>query len=74
MASITASNPPTVRAPSGYSHGIVVAGRHALADHFRPGRHGPRRHLSATGEGQIAQAFANLRVVLEANGMGTPTW
>ena len=70
MASITASNPPTVRTPTGYSHGIVIEG--AARRLVISGQVGmaPDGTVPNTGEGQIAQAFANLRAVLEANGMG----
>ena len=69
MAVITNSNPPTVRAPTGYSHGVLVqgAGRRLIVS----GQVGLTTDgdVPATGEGQIAQAFANLRAVLGANGM-----
>jgi enamine deaminase RidA (YjgF/YER057c/UK114 family) len=69
MAVISTSNPPTVRAPSGYSHGIVVqdAERRLVIS----GQVGMSLDGSVpnTGEGQIAQAFANLRAVLDANEM-----
>ena len=69
MAVITTSNPPTVRAPSGYSHGIIVQGaERRLVISGQVGM-APDGSVSTTGEGQIAQAFANLRAVLEANGM-----
>lgn len=67
---ITPSNPATVRAPTGYSHAIeilnaerrlIISGQVGLAlDGTVP----------ASGEAQIAQAFANLVAVLAANGMG----
>ncbi len=69
MAAITRTNPPTVRAPTGYTHGIVlqdverrliISGQVGVA---------PDGSVPSTGEGQIAQAFANLRAVLEANDM-----
>jgi enamine deaminase RidA (YjgF/YER057c/UK114 family) len=70
MATITTSNPPTVRAPTGYTHGLLLEGveRRLIVS----GQVGvaPDGSVPATGEGQIAQAFANLRAVLEANGMG----
>jgi enamine deaminase RidA (YjgF/YER057c/UK114 family) len=69
MAAITTSNPPAVRAPTGYSHGIVVEGverRLIVSGQVGMSVDGD---VPATGEGQIAQAFANLRAVLEANGM-----
>ena len=69
MAVITTSNPPTVRAPTGYTHGIVVEG--AQRRLIISGQVGLTADGSVpnTGEGQIAQAFANLRAVLDANGM-----
>ena len=70
MAAITRSNPPNVRAPTGYTHGIVLQGveRRLIIS----GQVGvaPDGTVPSTGEGQIAQAFANLRAVLEANDMG----
>jgi 2-iminobutanoate/2-iminopropanoate deaminase len=69
MAVITTSNPQTVRAPTGYSHGIVAQGverRLIVSGQVGMSVDGD---VPATGEGQIAQAFANLRAVLEANGM-----
>ena len=69
MAVITSSNPPAVRAPTGYSHGILMegAGRRLIIS----GQVGLAADGSVptTGEGQVAQAFANLRAVLDANGM-----
>ena len=69
MAVITTSNPSTVSAPHGYTHGILVqgAGRRLVIS----GQVGMAKDGSVppTGEGQIAQAFANFRAVLEANGM-----
>ncbi|HEY3848119.1 MAG TPA: RidA family protein [Acetobacteraceae bacterium] len=69
MAMITVSNPPTVRAPTGYSHGILVEGaerRLIVSGQVGLATDGS---VPTTGEGQIAQAFANLRAVLDANGM-----
>lgn len=69
MAAITASNPPTVRAPTGYSHGVVVQGaqrRLMISGQVGMALDGS---VPTTGEGQIAQALANLRAVLEANDM-----
>ncbi|HEV2303836.1 MAG TPA: RidA family protein [Stellaceae bacterium] len=69
MTKITASNPPAVRAPSGYTHALLLdgAGRRLVIS----GQVGiaPDGTVAATGEAQIAQAFANLRAILEANGM-----
>ena len=69
VLSIARSNPPTVRAPTGYTHAIevrnperwlVVSGQVGLA---------PDGTIPETGGGQITQALANLRAVLEANDM-----
>jgi 2-iminobutanoate/2-iminopropanoate deaminase len=63
------TNPPSVRAPTGYTHGVLVTA--------------PARRLIMSGQigirpdgvipdapqDQIAQAFANLRAVLEAHDM-----
>lgn len=71
MPVITLSNPPAVRAPgSRYSHAALVAG--AQRRLVISGQVGvaPDGSVPATGEGQIAQAYANLRAVLEAHGMG----
>ncbi|MGA9865972.1 MAG: RidA family protein [Acetobacteraceae bacterium] len=70
MPVLTASNPPAVRAPaSRYSHAVLVegAGRRLVVS----GQVGvaPDGSVSGTAEGQIAQAFANLRAVLRAHGM-----
>lgn len=67
MAVITPNNPPTVRAPSGYSHSITVEGaRRRVVISGQVGV-APDGNVPSTGEGQIAQAFANLRAVLQAN-------
>lgn len=71
MPVLTASNPPGVRAPtSRYSHAVLVegAGQRLVIS----GQVGvaPDGSVSSTAEGQIAQAFANLREVLRAHGMG----
>jgi 2-iminobutanoate/2-iminopropanoate deaminase len=70
MAVITASNPPTVRAPAGYTHTILIAGEQRRL--IMSGQVGVALDGSVpnTGEGQLAQVFANLRALLEANGMG----
>ena len=70
MATITACNPPTVRAPTGYTHGLLLEGtgrRLIISGQVGIAADGS---VPSTGEGQIAQTFANLRAVLEANGMG----
>jgi 2-iminobutanoate/2-iminopropanoate deaminase len=67
--SITRNNPQTVRAPTGYTHAIeirnperwlLISGQVGMA---------PDGTLPETGGGQITQALANLRAVLEANDM-----
>ena len=67
--SITRNNPPAVRAPIGYTHAIeirnperwlVISGQVGMAVDGT---------LPETGGGQITQALANLRAVLEANDM-----
>jgi enamine deaminase RidA (YjgF/YER057c/UK114 family) len=70
MATITTSNPPAVRAPAGYTHGLLLEGverRLIISGQVGVAQDGS---VPSTGEGQVAQAFANLRAVLEANGMG----
>ncbi len=69
-ATITPSNPPTVRAPTGYTHAIEI--RNAERRLIISGQVGltPDGTIPASGEAQIAQAFANLTAVLAANGMG----
>ena len=70
MATITSSNPTAVRAPTGYTHGLLLQGveRRLIVS----GQVGvaPDGSVPSTGEGQIAQAFANLRAVLEDAGTG----
>jgi len=70
MPVITLSNPPTVRAPgTRYSHAALVQGeRRRLVISGQVGQ-APDGSVPADGEGQIAQAVANLRAVLEAHGM-----
>ena len=71
-ATITRSNPPAVREPSGYSHAIEIKGAERRL--MISGQIGmaPDGTIPETGGGQIDQALANLRAVLEANGM-TPS-
>jgi enamine deaminase RidA (YjgF/YER057c/UK114 family) len=68
-ASIVRSNPPTVREPTGYTHGIEI--RDAERRLVISGQVGMALDgtIPDTGGGQVDQAFANLRAVLEANGM-----
>ena len=71
MPVITLSNPPGVRAPATrYSHAALVEGPHRRLVISGQVGQAPDGTVPATGEGQIAQAYANLRTVLEAHGMG----
>jgi enamine deaminase RidA (YjgF/YER057c/UK114 family) len=68
-AEITRSNPPAVREPTGYTHAIQISGearRLVISGQVGVALDGT---VPSTGEGQVAQAFANLRAVLTANGM-----
>jgi len=67
--SISRSNPPTVRQPTGYTHSIEV--RDPERRLIISGQVGMALDGSVpeTGGGQIDQALANLRAVLEANDM-----
>jgi 2-iminobutanoate/2-iminopropanoate deaminase len=68
-AEITRSNPPAVREPTGYTHAIQISGdarRLMISGQVGVALDGT---VPSTGEGQVAQAFANLRAVLTANGM-----
>jgi 2-iminobutanoate/2-iminopropanoate deaminase len=70
MAVITATNPPAVRAPTGYTHSMLIVGeqrRLIISGQVGMASDGS---VPSTGEGQIAQAFANLRAALETNDMG----
>jgi enamine deaminase RidA (YjgF/YER057c/UK114 family) len=66
---ISRSNPPAVRAPTGYTHAIQITGDYRRL--IISGQVGvaPDGTVPSNAEGQIAQAFANLRAVLAANGM-----
>ena len=69
-ALITRSNPPAVHEPTGYTHAVRVSGdtrRLIVSGQVGMALDGT---VPTSGEGQIAQAFANLRAVLAANGMG----
>jgi enamine deaminase RidA (YjgF/YER057c/UK114 family) len=68
-AEVTRSNPSTVRAPTGYTHAIQITGDYRRL--IISGQVGiaPDGTIPDNAEGQIAQAFANLRAVLAANGM-----
>ena len=74
MAVITATNPPTVRAPTGYTHSMLITGeqrRLIISGQVGVAADGS---VPSTGEGQIAQAFANLRAVLEATAWASAIW
>jgi 2-iminobutanoate/2-iminopropanoate deaminase len=67
--SVTRTNPPTVRAPTGYTHGVLVtapARRLVMSGQIGIA---PDGSVPAAPEAQIAQAFANLRAVLAAHDM-----
>ncbi len=68
-ATVTRSNPAAVRAPTGYTHAIQVTGdyrRLIISGQVGMALDGS---IPSSPEGQIAQAFANLRAVLAENGM-----
>lgn len=68
-AEVTRSNPEAVRAPTGYTHAIQITGEYRrliISGQIGMALDGS---IPSSGEGQIAQAFANLRAVLAANGM-----
>ena len=68
-AVITRNNPPTVREPTGYSHAIEI--KHSERRLVISGQVGMTLDglVPETGGGQIDQAMANLRAVLDDNGM-----
>lgn len=66
---ITRSNPPTVRQPTGYTHAIEVVNaerRLVISGQVGIALDGT---IPETGGGQVNQALNNLRAVLEANDM-----
>ena len=68
-AEVIRSNPPVVRAPTGYTHAIQITGdyrRLIISGQVGMALDGS---VPGTGEEQVAQAFANLRAVLTENGM-----
>lgn len=69
-ADVTRSNPAAVRAPIGYTHAIKITGNYTRL--IISGQVGMAMDGSVpnSGEGQIAQAFANLRAILSEQGMG----
>ena len=69
MATVTMSNPAAVRAPTGYTHGLLLQGVERRLSISGQVGGAPAGSVPSPGEGQITQAFANLRAVLEANDM-----
>jgi 2-iminobutanoate/2-iminopropanoate deaminase len=69
-AEVVRSNPSSIRAPTGYTHAVEV--KHPDRWLVMSGQVGvaPDGSVPDSGEAQIVQAFANLRALLEANGMG----
>jgi len=68
-ASITRSNPAAIRQPTGYTHAVEISGaqrRLIISGQVGMALDGT---VPDTGGGQIDQALANLRAVLEANSM-----
>jgi enamine deaminase RidA (YjgF/YER057c/UK114 family) len=68
-AEITRTNPPAVRPPTGYTHAIQISGdyrRLVISGQVGIAVDGT---VPTSGEGQIAQAFANLRAILTAHDM-----
>ncbi len=68
-ATIAHSNPSAVRTPTGYTHAIQVSGEYRRL--IISGQVGMAVDgtVPDSGDGQLAQAFANLRAILMANGM-----
>jgi enamine deaminase RidA (YjgF/YER057c/UK114 family) len=65
----TRMNPPTVRAPTGYTHGILItAPVRRLIISGQVGV-GPDGVIPSAPDAEISRAFANLRAVLEAHDM-----
>jgi 2-iminobutanoate/2-iminopropanoate deaminase len=68
-AEVTRSNPPAVREPTGYTHAIQITGdyrRLIISGQVGMALDGS---VPSSGEGQIAQALANLRAILAAHGL-----
>jgi 2-iminobutanoate/2-iminopropanoate deaminase len=67
-AEVTRSNPPAVREPTGYTHAIQITGdcrRLIISGQVGMAQDGT---VPSAADGQIAQALANLRAILTANG------
>ena len=61
-AEVTRSNPPAVREPTGYTHAVQITGdyrRLIISGQVGMALDGT---IPSTGEGQIAQALANLQI------------
>lgn len=70
-AEITRTNPSAVRAPTGYSHSVSIRNIERLIAISGQVGVALDGSVPADGEGQIKQAFANLKAVLEAQGLTT---
>jgi enamine deaminase RidA (YjgF/YER057c/UK114 family) len=68
-ATVTNCNPPTVRAPTGYTHAKLITGEHRRLVISGQVGLAPDGTVPSSPEGQIAQALANLRAILVANDM-----
>lgn len=68
-AKVTRSNPPTVREPTGYTHAIEITGDYRRLMISGQVGMAPDGTVPGSGEEQAAQALANLKAVLTANGM-----
>ena len=69
LTKVVRSNPAAVRAPTGYTHAIEITGdyrRLIISGQVGMAVDGT---VPTSGEGQIAQAFANLRAILTEHGM-----
>jgi enamine deaminase RidA (YjgF/YER057c/UK114 family) len=68
-AEVTRSNPPTLAPPTGYTHAIQITGdyrRLIISGQVGMAHDGT---VASSPDGQIAQAFSNLRSALAAHGM-----
>lgn len=69
MATVVSSNPQAVRTPTGYSLAKVITGEQKRLVISGQVGVAPDGTVPPSAEGQIAQALANLRAILTANGM-----
>ena len=68
-AIVNRSNPPAVRQPTGYTHAMEITGdyrRLVISGQVGLTLDGS---VPSSGDGQIAQALANLQAILTAHGM-----